>query len=109
MSDFFNSDIVREELEVINKLQMEIYGSTMQFPTMSREMKIDHVDKLTKLVEKQRIMWTRLSLSDDPEAERTLKYLKQSISMLGFSPKTDMNSFFESVNKTIQSLRVNID
>jgi len=109
MSDFFNSDIVREELEVINKLQMEIYGSTMQFPTMSREMKIDHVDKLTKLVEKQRIMWTRLSLSDDPEAERTLEYLKQSISMLGFSPKTDMNSFFESVNKTIQSLRVNID
>ena len=109
MSDFFNSDIVREELEVINKLQMEIYGSTMQFPTMSREMKIDHVDKLTKLVEKQRIMWTRLSLSDDPEAERTLEYLKQSISMLGFSPKTDINSFFESVNKTIQSLRVNID
>ena len=109
MSNFFNSDIVREELEVINKLQMEIYGSTMQFPTMSREMKIDHVDKLTKLVEKQRIMWTRLSLSDDPEAERTLEYLKQSISMLGFSPKTDMNSFFESVNKTIQSLRVNID
>tara|TARA_A100001388_G_scaffold247217_1_gene206642 strand:- start:850 stop:1179 length:330 start_codon:yes stop_codon:yes gene_type:complete len=109
MSDFFNSDIVREELEVINKLQMEIYGSTMQFPSMSREMKIDHVDKLTKLVEKQRIMWTRLSLSDDPEAERTLEYLKQSISMLGFSPKTDMNSFFESVNKTIQSLRVNID
>ena len=109
MSDFFNSDIVREELEVINKLQMEIYGSTMQFPSMSREMKIDHVDKLTKLVEKQRIMWTRLSLSDDPEAERTLEYLKQSISMLGFSPKTDMNSFFESVNKTIQSLRVNFD
>ena len=109
MSDFFNSDIVREELEVINKLQMEIYGSTMQFPTMSREMKIDHVDKLTILVEKQRIMWTRLSLSDDPEAERTLEYLKQSISMLGFSPKTDMNSFFESVNKTLQSLRVNID
>ena len=109
MSDFFDSDIVREGLEEINELQMEIYGSTMQFPSMSREMKLDHVEKLTLLVEKQKIMWTRLSLSDDPEAKRTLEYLRQSISMLGFSPTTDVNSFFESVNKTIQSLRINID
>ena len=109
MSDFFDSDIVREGLEEINELQMEIYGSTMQFPSMSREMKLDHVEKLTILVEKQKIMWTRLSLSDDPEAKKTLEYLRQSISMLGFSPTTDVNSFFESVNKTIQSLRINID
>ena len=109
MSDFFDSDIVREGLEEINGLQMEIYGSTMQFPSMSREMKLDHVEKLTILVEKQKIMWTRLSLSDDPEAKKTLEYLRQSISMLGFSPTTDVNSFFESVNKTIQSLRINID
>ena len=54
-------------------------------------------------------MWTRLSLSDDQEAKDTLGYLKQSMSMLGFAPKTDVNSFFDTINKTIQSLRVNVD
>ena len=109
MSDFFNSDIVREELESINELQREVYGTAMNFPTMTREQKLEHVDKLQTLVDKQRIMWTRLSLSDDQEAKDTLGYLKQSMSMLGFAPKTDVNSFFDTINKTIQSLRVNVD
>ena len=109
MSRFFESEIVREELESINELQLEVYGTSMNFPTMTREQKLEHVDKLQNLVDKQRIMWTRLSLSDDQEAKDTLEYLKQSMSMLGFAPRTDVNSFFDTINKTIQSLRVNVD
>ena len=36
MSKFFESEIVREELEEIGKLQQEIYGNVISFPTMSR-------------------------------------------------------------------------
>ena len=53
MSEFFESDIVKEELTEINKLQQEVYGSTMQYPSMSREKKLEHVDKLTLLTDKQ--------------------------------------------------------
>ena len=81
----------------------------MNFPNMTREQKLEHVDKLQTLVDKQRIMWTRLSLSDDQEAKDTLNHLKQSMTMLGFAPRTDVNSFFDTINKTIQSLRVNVD
>ena len=109
MSRFFESEIVREELESINELQREVYGTAMNFPTMTREQKLEHVDKLQTLVDKQRIMWTRLSLSDDQEAKDTLNHLKQSMTMLGFAPRTDVNSFFDTINKTIQSLRVNVD
>ena len=106
---FFDSEIVREELSEINRLQTSIYGKMFGFGFLSPTDRKEHVDKLQTLLEKQKCMWTRLSLSDDQEAKDTLGYLKQSMSMLGFAPKTDVNSFFDTINKTIQSLRVNVD
>ena len=106
---FFDSEIVREELSEINRLQTSIYGKMFGFGFLSPTDRKEHVEKLETLLEKQKTMWTRLSLSDDQEAKDTLGYLKQSMSMLGFAPKTDVNSFFDTINKTIQSLRVNVD
>ena len=37
MGKFFESDLVREDLNEINQLQQEIYSSTMNFPNMTRE------------------------------------------------------------------------
>ena len=56
MGKFFESEIVKEQLEAISKLQQEIYGNTMSFPTMPRADQLEHVDKLTELLEKQEIM-----------------------------------------------------
>ena len=106
---FFDSEIVREELSEINRLQTSIYGKMFGFGFLSPTDRKEHVDKLQTLLEKQKTMWTRLSLSDDQEAKDTLGYLKESMSMLGFAPKTDVNYFFDTINKTIQSLRVNVD
>ena len=52
MSDFFDSDIVREELQEINQLQMSIYRQAMKFGTFSREDKVEHIEKLTELLER---------------------------------------------------------
>ena len=109
MGKFFESDMVREELIEINQLQQEIYSSTMSFPTMTREDKLTHIDKLTELLEKQKIMYARLSLSDDPEAKELLNTLKTSIALMGFPPNMDMNKFFDNVYKTVQTLRLSID
>ena len=70
MSEFFKSDIIQEELNEINRMQEKIYGSLLTFGSMSREEKIEHVDLLTDLLEKQRVMYTRLSLSDDPKRSK---------------------------------------
>ena len=109
MGNFFESDMVKEELTAINQLQQEIYSTTMSFPSMSRDDKLSHIDKLTELLEKQKIMYVRLSLSDDPEAKELLTTLKSSIVLMGFPPNMDMNSFFDNVYKTVQTLRVSID
>jgi len=109
MSDFFKSDIIQEELEEINHLQEQIYGSILTFGVMDNETKKEHVEKLQTLLEKQRIMYTRLSLSDDPEAVEMKENLRKSVALMGFPPDTDMHVLFDSMNQTIESLKQYLD
>ena len=50
MSDFFDSDIVREELQEINQLQLSIYRNAMKFGTFSRDDKVEHIERLNELL-----------------------------------------------------------
>ena len=104
MSDFFKSDIIQEELTEINKLQEQIYGSILSFGSMSNETKLEHIEKLQTLLEKQRVMYTRLSHSDDPQAVEMKENLRKSVALMGFPPETDMQILFNSMNQTIESL-----
>jgi hypothetical protein len=76
---------------------------------MPREDKLEHIDKMTKLLEKQRIMYTRLSLSDDPQAIEMKENLRKSVALMGFPPETDMSILFSSMTKTIESLKKYLD
>ena len=109
MGEFFQSEIIQEELSVINRMQEKIYGSLLSFGMMSREEKLEHIDLLTDLLEKQRVMYTRLSLSDDPQAIEMKENLRKSVSMMGFPSETNMQTLFDSMNATIKSLRDYVD
>jgi hypothetical protein len=109
MSKFFDSEFIQEELEEINELQRFIYGSILSFGSMTRKDKLEHIDKMILLLEKQRIMYTRLSLSDDLQAVQMKENLRKSVAIMGFPPDTDMNLLFNSMNKTIESLKQFID
>ena len=109
MSDFFKSDIIQDELTEINNLQEEIYGSILTFGGMDAETKMEHVEKLQTLLEKQRIMYTRLSLSDDPQAVEMKENLRKSVALMGFPPDTDMSVLFDSMRETIESLKKYLD
>ena len=62
-----------------------------------------------ELLDKQKIMYTRLSLSDDPEAIKMKEQLKKSIALMGFPADTDMNTMFDAMQKTISSLKTYLD
>ena len=109
MSNFFDSEIVKKELVEINKLQEQVYSRAFGYPFMSREDKVEHIDKLVTLLEKQKVMYTRLSLSDSPEAKKMTQTLQKSISSMCFPPGTDMQILFSSMNETIQTLKQNIN
>ena len=109
MSNFFDSEIIKDELKNINDLQEEIYAKAMSFGTMSREEKIEHIDLLQDLLNKQQVMYTRVSLSDDPKAVEMKENLQKSVLMMGFPPSTDIKTLFDSMTKTIESLKDHID
>ena len=109
MSKFFDSEIIQEEIEEINELQKMLYGNVMQFPTMEHDEKVEHIDLLTELLEKQKVMYTRLSLSDDPDAIKMKEQLQKTIPLMGFPRGTDMNLLFEGMRETISKLKDNID
>ena len=109
MSEFFKSEIVQEELQEINELQTEIYSNMMNIQNSGGDEKEEHIDKLTRLLELQRMMYTIVSLSEDPEAKAMKKQLEQSVTMLGFPEGTDISVLFEGMQNTIQSLKDRID
>ena len=76
---------------------------------MDNETKKEHIEKLQTLLEKQRIMYTRLSLSKDSQAVEMKENLRKSVALMGFPPETDMLVLFDSMNKTIESLKDYID
>ena len=109
MSSFFDSEIIQDELKEINEIQEFLYSTVFTFGSLSSEEKIDHIDKMTELLDKQKIMYTRLSLSDDPEAIKMKEQLTKSIALMGFPADTDMNTMFDAMQKTISSLKTYLD
>ena len=109
MSNFFDSEIVREELNEINELQQEVYGKILNVMNLTPEEQVEHIDKLKLLLEKQKVMYTRLSLSDDPAALKLKNQIEQSVVVMGFPQGTDMNVLFDNMDKTINNLKKNVD
>ena len=55
---FFNSELVREEMDEISRLQDKVYQKVWEFPSMDKDGKLEHVEMLSDLLEKQKILYT---------------------------------------------------
>ena len=102
---FFQSDVVRAELAEIQELQEEVYGALFKFPTMPKEDKQYHVECLERLIEKQKILYTRLSLSDDPMAKQMKENILKGASDLGLPTNVDMNLVFDDIHKMVDVMK----
>ena len=106
---FFKSDIVQEELKEISTLQEEIYTKMYAFSNMNKEDKLYHVEVLEKLLTKQRILYTRMSLSDDPEAKKMKQNILDSAQMMGLPSGADMNMIFNNMSRMLDVMKQQID
>ena len=106
---FFDSDIVRAEMTKISELQEDLYGSVMNFPRMNKEEKLEHVNLLKELIEKQKILYMRLSLSDDPEAVEMKEKIYQSALMMGRPSEVDMNVVFARMSEMLAVMESQLD
>ena len=106
---FFKSDVVRAEMAEIGELQQEVYSNVFKFQTMSSADKKYHIDLLERLMDKQRIMYTRLSLSDDPDAKVMKKQIEESAVMMGLPKNADMNKVFKDMTKMVDIMKNQLD
>jgi len=102
---FFDSEVVRSEIAHINELQEKLYENMFKFFKMDREGKLEHVNVLQDLLEKQKVLYTRLSLSDDPEAKKMKENISKSAMMMGLPEGMDMNIIFSNMEKLIQQMK----
>ena len=106
---FFQSDVVRAELAEIQELQEEVYGALFKFPSMPKEDKQYHIDCLERLIEKQKVLYTRLSLSDDPEAQKMKEQVLRGAADLGLPTNVDMNLVFDDIYKMVDVMKKALD
>ena len=106
---FFDSDVVRAEMTEISELQDDVYRNVFKFPKMTSQEQLFHVALLERLIEKQKVLYTRLSLSDDPEAKKMKQNILDSAAMMGLSPNTDMNSVFNNMSRMLDVMKKQID
>lgn len=106
---FFDSELVRAEMVEISELQEQIYKNVFDFYKMGKEEKSKHIDILQKLLDKQKVLYTRLSLSDDPDAQEMKERISQSAVMMGLPENMDMNVIFNNMSSLIDMMREQID
>lgn len=106
---FFDSEVVRSEMSEISELQEEIYKNVFNFFRMGNQERIEHVNLLQKLLQKQQILYTRLSLSDDPEAKEMKERVMESATMMGLPKGTDINIIFKNMESLIDLMKERID
>ena len=106
---FFQSDVVRAELAEIQELQQEIYNNVFKFPSMPKEDKQYHVEVLERLIEKQKVLYTRLSLSDDPDAKKMKENILKGAADMGLPTNVDMNLLFNDLYKMVDVMKKAVD
>ena len=106
---FFDSEVVRAEMTEIQELQENVYLNVFTFAAMNKEKKLEHVKMLEKLLDKQKILYARLSLSDDPEAKEMKDRILESANAMGLPPDVDMNVIFGNMSKMIDIMKNQID
>lgn len=90
-------------------MQDKLSNLAHTFPTMSKGDKMEHIDKLVDLIKKQQILYTRMKLSQDPEAQRIKDLILQSARELGFSQDVDLSYVFSKMLKVLTELKDNLD
>ena len=102
---FFDSEIVRAEMIEIHELQEDVYENFMKFPYMNAADKAHHIDQLSKLLEKQKIVYARLSLSDDPDAKEMKENIMRSAESMGLPANVDVGKMFDQMSEVISMMK----
>lgn len=104
MSDFFDSEIVRENMNELAEMQEELIRQVFYVPYMTKEQKKEHLQLMKDFLEKQKLLFFRMTLSDDPKAKEVKEEIIKSAKMVGIIDGTNTEDFFKVMETTIDGL-----
>ena len=97
MSKFFQSELVRGDIQEMAALQEFCFRSVTNLALLDKERKLEYFEALRKLLDKQKVFHARLMLSDDPEAKQVADNMKQAVIMLGGNSDLDVREMFDDL------------
>ena len=109
MGKFFQSELVRGTIQEMTVLQEFCFKSAMNLPLLKKEQQLEYFDALIQLIEKQKIFYTRVRLSDDPDAEAIKENMKQAALLLGGDPNMNVIEMFDDLLKKVTSYRNHVE
>jgi hypothetical protein len=105
MGDFFKSEMVRGDIQEMAELQQFCMKSMVAFAVLSKEKKMEYFEVLEQLIEKQKIFYARVSLSDDPDAIEMAESMKQAVVLLGATPDQSIGSMFDDLLEKVNVMK----
>ena len=81
----------------------------MNFVLRDYDRKKEYFDALVRLIEKQKVFYARIELSDDPEAKSVKETMKQGIIMLGATPNTRMQDMFDELLEKVEGFKERLE
>ena len=110
MSDFFKSDQVQNSIMELTMLQQQLATEMPYLPRMNYKQKVEHLSTLKTFLEKQKLFFFRISLSNDKEALQMKERLMEAAKMFGVQDEINtMDAFFAKLTDTIEKIEASID
>ena len=109
MTEFFKSAQVRAALAELAEIQDDLAHTMANPRVLGAEERREYVRKLKLFLEKQKIFFFRVSLSEDPEAVQVKEHILDTAQMFGFNEMDGMDKFFEQMDKTLAGLESQLD
>ena len=101
-SNLFSSEIVRNETDRMHKLYLSVANRMYSFESMSKEEKEKMFSDMELLIEKQKILYTRVMLSEDDDSQMVKKNFRAAAKQMG-------PEIFDLAQKAVDSLRETFD
>ena len=101
MSKFFQSEVVQEELNRMQDLYMEINKMGLLLNSIEKRAQLE---KMLQLIDLQQTMYMRVTLSEDPDAKRLVKQVRDAASMLGMPPHEIGPQFYSTLKANVQKM-----
>lgn len=98
---FFDNPIIRAESVQLFEIYQKLVDLSSRGMTLDHEEKKEYLEKVSRIIELQKVLYFRAKYSEDDDAFEFIQYLKQSARLLGYT-NGDIDECFVSMQADVE-------